>query len=107
MPELQNVQCLNRIEAAHYCSLRGFKTSPATLATLASRGGGPRYIYFGKRPLYTQADLDDWITSRSSAKVKNTSERYAVSDRDTLTQTARADHFEAATPRKRQAGRWA
>lgn len=46
---------LDRKNAARYLGL-----SPNTLACLASRGHGPRYIKRG-RIFYFQADLDVWL----------------------------------------------
>jgi hypothetical protein len=66
---------LNRIEAANYCTEKGYATSPATLATKASRGGGPVFSYFGARPVYDPEDLDRWIEDNLSDKVRSTAER--------------------------------
>ena len=51
----------------------GFPVSGATLATKATRGGGPPYRLFGRRPLYRWGDALDWARSRLSAPVANTS----------------------------------
>jgi hypothetical protein len=66
---------LNRIEAAQHCTDQGFKTSPATLATKASRGGGPAFSYWGSKPVYDPDDLDEWIASKVTCKVFSTAER--------------------------------
>jgi hypothetical protein len=47
---------LLRDETAEQLTLAGFKTASATLATLATRGGGPPYRLFGRRALYRWAD---------------------------------------------------
>jgi len=52
----------------------GFPTSYATLATLATRGGGPKFRKFGRYPLYRWADALDWTQSRLSPVVSSTSE---------------------------------
>jgi hypothetical protein len=52
----------------------GFPVTKATLATLASRGGGPPYRRFGKRALYRWADLVAWAEARCSASRSNTSQ---------------------------------
>ena len=46
----------------------------ATLATLACRGGGPRFYLFGKIPIYNEEDLDSWVSDRLGAPVRSTSE---------------------------------
>ena len=42
----------------------GYPVTKATLATLASCGGGPLYRRFGKRVLYRWSDLVDWAEAR-------------------------------------------
>ena len=39
-----------------------------TLDKLASVGGGPPFIHFGRIPLYTPDDLLSWARSRSRAR---------------------------------------
>jgi hypothetical protein len=51
----------------------GFPVSAATLATKATRGGGPAYRLFGRRPLYRWADALEWARGRLSAPIANTS----------------------------------
>lgn len=36
----------------------------ATLATLRSRGGGPRFVKAGKRVLYSVDELHEWMRAR-------------------------------------------
>ena len=52
----------------------GYPTSPKTLATMATRGGGPRFHHFGSRVLYRWRDALDWAEKRLSPAVLNTSE---------------------------------
>jgi hypothetical protein len=52
----------------------GFPIRPATLATMASRGGGPPFQRFGSRPLYRWADALQWAQARLSAPIASTSE---------------------------------
>jgi hypothetical protein len=52
----------------------GFQTSPKTLATQASRGGGPPYRSWGRWPLYRWGDALAWAHSRLSPPRRNTSE---------------------------------
>lgn len=65
---------LTRDEAAKFLTDLGFQTKPATLSTIATRGGGPVFQHFGKRPLYRREDLLAWAHSKLSAPKRNTSE---------------------------------
>ena len=65
---------LGRADAAKALTAAGFPVSPATLATKATRGGGPRYRLFGRRPLYRWGDALEWAHGRLSEPVSNTSE---------------------------------
>jgi hypothetical protein len=65
---------LTRREAAGFLRERGFPVSQATLATLVSRGGGPRYFRFGPRALYKVNDLLDWAAAKLSAPRRSTAE---------------------------------
>lgn len=42
-----------------------FGLSPATLATLRSRGGGPRFFKRGSRVHYMFADVQKWLESKA------------------------------------------
>jgi hypothetical protein len=67
-----------RREAAAY--IRGKHNVPcteATLATLASRGGGPSFYLFGRIPIYTDQGLDSWVKERMGEPVRSTSESRA------------------------------
>jgi hypothetical protein len=52
----------------------GFPVKSTTLATKATRGGGPPYRLFGNKPLYRWGDALDWARSRLSAPIRSTSE---------------------------------
>jgi hypothetical protein len=69
---------LGRREGAGALSEAGYRTAPATLATLASRGGGPVYQRYGSRAVYRWGDLLDWARSRLSAPMRSTSEADAA-----------------------------
>jgi hypothetical protein len=69
---------LTRREAAAALTAAGYPTAPATLATLASRGGGPVYHHYGSRVVYRWGDLLDWARSRLSAPMRSTSEADAA-----------------------------
>jgi hypothetical protein len=69
---------LLREQAADALTERGFKTSKATLATLAARGGGPVFRKYGPRPLYRLDDLLAWAESRLTTPRQSTSEADAT-----------------------------
>lgn len=65
---------LRRSEAAAFLQQHYGAYTTATLARLAVQGGGPRWIKFGRFPLYSPDDLISWAESRMSKKVQTTSE---------------------------------
>ena len=66
---------LRRDEASSYLLERhGIERKPATLAKLASIGGGPLFQKAGRFPLYSPTDLDAWAMSLLSEPVRSTSE---------------------------------
>jgi hypothetical protein len=69
---------LGRADAARTLTEAGFRISSATLATKATRGGGPPYRLFGGRPLYRWGDALAWARGRLSEPVTNTSEATAA-----------------------------
>lgn len=71
-----NDRRMSRAEAAEFLKLRGFKVAVATLSKYATCGGGPRYSKFGRKPLYTAADLLEWATSRTTVPRLNSSEEH-------------------------------
>jgi hypothetical protein len=52
----------------------GFPISAKTLATMATRGGGPLYRRFGRTVLYRWSDALDWAEGRLSAPRRTSSE---------------------------------
>lgn len=52
----------------------GYPVADKTLATKATRGGGPPFRRFGARVLYRWSEALEWAESRLSAPVDNTSE---------------------------------
>jgi hypothetical protein len=69
---------LTRKQTAAALTEVGFKTAPATLASKATRGGGPQYRIFGRIPLYRWADSLEWAHSKLSAPRHSTSEGDAI-----------------------------
>jgi hypothetical protein len=65
---------LTRDATAAALTESGFPTSPKTLATKASRGGGPRFRRFGPRALYRWGDALEWAEKRLSPAMLSTSE---------------------------------
>lgn len=63
-----------RREAAKFLTDRGYKVAAATLAKLASVGGGPIFESFGRRPLYREDDLLRWAMDRTTGPRKSTSD---------------------------------
>ena len=65
---------LTREQAAAALTDAGFPIKAKTLATKATRGGGPLFQRFGSRPLYRWGDALQWAQARLSKPVANTSE---------------------------------
>jgi hypothetical protein len=65
---------LRRKPTATALTEAGFQTSDKTLATLACRGGGPKFRKYGRYPVYRWGDALEWAQSRLSAPVHSTSE---------------------------------
>jgi hypothetical protein len=74
MANLSPDAMLTRDKGAAALSDLGYPVTKATLATLASRGGGPLYRHFGKRVLYRWSDLRDWAEARCGAAIRSSSE---------------------------------
>jgi hypothetical protein len=64
----------SRREAAQWLTDNGYRTAEASLAKLASVGGGPVFEKFGRKPLYTEAGLLAWVASRTTRPRQNTSQ---------------------------------
>jgi hypothetical protein len=73
VPEDQNT-LLRRSDTAEALTAFGFPIKAATLATMATRGGGPPYRLFGRVPLYRWSDSLAWAESKLSAPRRSTSE---------------------------------
>jgi len=65
---------LRRIQTAEALTAAGYPTSPATLATMATRGGGPPYQLYGRVPVYRWSDALAWAEARLSLPVRSTAE---------------------------------
>jgi len=82
---------LRRRETAEALSEAGYPVSEATLATKATRGGGPPYRLFGRVPLYRWGDALAWAESRLSPPRRSTSEADATENCGTSPTVARQD----------------
>jgi hypothetical protein len=65
---------LGRKETAEALSQFGYPIAEATLASMASRGGGPLFSKFGSRVVYRWSDALSWAETRLSRPVSTTSE---------------------------------
>jgi hypothetical protein len=89
--EIQPDALLTRQRAASALTERGYPTSPATLATLATRGGGPVFSKFGShRVLYRWGDLLVWANARLVGPVASTSALSTLGSRNNTHQLAEA-----------------
>jgi hypothetical protein len=73
-PIIDANQLLTRDKAAKALTEAGYPTSPKTLATKATRGGGPPYQKFGPRPLYRWGAALAWAEGRLGPEIASTSE---------------------------------
>ncbi len=65
---------LTREQAANALTASGYPVRPATLATKATRGGGPPFSKFGPRALYRWGDALAWGRSKLTPPRCSTSE---------------------------------
>ena len=65
---------LTRSGASDFLRSRGYPVATATLATLASRGGGPVFAKFGNAALYEEEALLAWAEGRLTPPRRSTSE---------------------------------
>ena len=65
---------LTRSQTADALTAAGLPVAPATLATRATRGGGPPYRIFNGRALYLWQEVLDWAKAQTSEPRCSTSE---------------------------------
>lgn len=65
---------LNRAQCAKLLNEAGYPTSRHTLASLASRGGGPLYRKYGRIAVYRWSDALEWAEDRLGAFRNSASE---------------------------------
>jgi hypothetical protein len=76
IPEDPNA-LLWRRATAEALTAAGYQTAEKTLATKASRGGGPPYRLWGRIPIYRWCDALAWAEGRLSPPLSSTSEQDA------------------------------
>lgn len=65
---------LTRERTAEALTTAGYPVATKTLATKATRGGGPPYSLFSGRALYRWGDALDWARSLTTPARRSTSE---------------------------------
>jgi hypothetical protein len=65
---------LRRKAVAEALTAAGYPVTESTLATKATRGGGPSFRLFGRVPLYRWGDALAWAEGKMSAPRHSTSE---------------------------------
>jgi hypothetical protein len=65
---------LDTRQASAFLSDRGYNTAPATLNKMRCVGGGPEFELFGRRPLYTETALLEWVRARTTRPLRSTSD---------------------------------
>ena len=50
--------------AAYLTSRGGIRVAAGTLRNLRAKGGGPKYRWLGRRPIYTAENLDLYLESK-------------------------------------------
>jgi hypothetical protein len=72
--ELSPDTLLRRKQLAEALAAAGYPVANATLATWATRGGGPPYRGFGRIPLYRWGDALAWAEGKMTAPRRSSSE---------------------------------
>lgn len=65
---------LTRRQASAYLTAKYFPCAAASLARMATQGGGPIFRKAGLMVLYEQRRLDEWAAARVSGEFQNTTE---------------------------------
>jgi hypothetical protein len=86
IPDDPNV-LLERAPTADALTGAGYRIKATTLATKATRGGGPPYSLFGNRALYRWGDALSWAQSRLTSPRASTSEAAADEQQHRLLRT--------------------
>ena len=78
MTNLSPDALLTRRQTAAALSAEGFPVAESTLATKATRGGGPPFRLFGRVPLYRWGNSLEWARGQLSPPITSSSEREAL-----------------------------
>ena len=73
---------LRRRELAAALRAKGFPSTPGTLATLVTRGGGPPFRKFGAIVLYRWSDALQWANAKLTAPRTSSSEVVLAAAKD-------------------------
>ena len=65
---------LDTRQASTFLTELGFKTASSTLNKHRCVGGGPEFELFGRRPLYTETALLEWVQSRTTGAFRSSSD---------------------------------
>jgi hypothetical protein len=65
---------LDTRQASVFLTASGYTTAPATLNKLRCIGGGPPFEKFGRRPLYSEKSLLEWVHGRTTGPLRFTSD---------------------------------
>jgi hypothetical protein len=85
---------LRRVQTAEALTAAGYPTAAATLATMATRGGGPPYQLYGRIPVYRWGSSLAWAEGRLSKPVRSTAEADLARDQ----QRVRHRHDDSQAP---------
>jgi hypothetical protein len=97
---------LTRKKLAAALTTAGFKTAPQTLATLASRGGGPPYRVWGRFAVYEWGDGLKWAEAMLKAERRTASEGRTAEEAEKVARAAQAAReTKAALAAQSKAGR--
>jgi hypothetical protein len=65
---------LDTRQASAFLNESGYTTAPATLNKLRCIGGGPAFEKFGRRPLYSETSLLEWVQARTTHPLRSTTD---------------------------------
>lgn len=69
---------LDRRATSEYLSRAGLPVAVPTLASWAVKGHGPRFHLFGRKPLYSVADIDAWANAQLGTAANSTTAHDAL-----------------------------
>lgn len=90
-------QRYSRARAANFLQANGLATTAASLATYATRGGGPPYFKIGKLCFYWQLDLQIWMEKRCTGLLDSTSTSHGKEIADLFEEERELQDLSSAT----------